>query len=67
MTNYIDSYAKDNWHDDRLVHAPTKIKQLEQQARDLEWEGKDATKLRIEISQMKAYLETSGSEFYPLF
>lgn len=67
MTIYIDSYAKDNWHDDRLVHAPTKIKQLEQEARDLEWEGNDATKLRTEISQMKAYLETSGSEFYPLF
>ena len=47
---YIEPYAKDNWHDDRLVHAPTKIKKLEQLVADLEWEGKDATKYIKDIS-----------------
>ena len=64
---YIAPYAETNWDDDRLVHAPTKIKKLEQLVADLEWNGEDATKYIKDISYMKAYMEKSGQEFYPLF
>ena len=64
---YIEQYAKDKWHDDRLAHAPTKIKELEQLVTDLQWEGKDASKYISEIYHMKAYMMESGQEFYPLF
>lgn len=64
---YIDSYAENNFEDDRLIHIPTKVKELAEQVTDLEWEGKDSTKLLNEISHMKAYMETTGQEFYPLF
>jgi hypothetical protein len=49
-----------------LIHAPTRIKQLETRAADLEWEGQCALSLRREIKTLREYLETSRSEYYPL-
>lgn len=49
-----------------LIHAPTRIKQLETRASDLEWEGKCALSLHREIKSLRKYLETSNSEYYPL-
>ena len=50
-----------------LIHAPTRIKQLETRAADLEWEGKCALSLRREIKTLKDYLDkNTNSEYYPL-
>lgn len=64
---YIPSYAETNWDDDRLMHLPTKIKELTKKVSDLEWEGIDASKYVHELSKLKQYLEESTTEFYPLF
>jgi hypothetical protein len=50
-----------------LIHAPTRITQLETRARDLEWDGKQVTSIREEIAHLKSYYEKTGQEYYPLF
>jgi hypothetical protein len=51
-----------------LIHAPTRITQLETRASDLEWEGKCSLSLRREIKKLRNYLDNdNNSEYYPLF
>lgn len=51
-----------------LIHAPTRIKQLETRAADLEWEGKCALSLRREIKTLREYMDKhENSEYYPTF
>jgi hypothetical protein len=51
-----------------LIHAPTRIKQLETRAADLEWENKCSLSLRREIKILKDYLdEHTNTEYYPTF
>lgn len=51
-----------------LIHAPTRITQLETRAADLEWEGKCALSLRREIKTLRDYLdEHTNTEYYPTF
>lgn len=50
-----------------LIHAPTRIKELEKEVSDLEWEGHDVNIQRREIETLRTYLDKStNSEYYPL-
>ena len=49
-----------------LIHAPTRMKELEKEASDLEWEGHDVSKQRREIETLRTYLDrNTNSEYYP--
>ena len=49
-----------------LIHAPTRIKELEKEASDLEWDGHDVSIQRREIETLRAYLDKStNSEYCP--
>lgn len=52
-----------------LVPIVAYIKQLEQQASNLEWEGKleECDAILEHLSQVRHYQQTTGSMFYPLF
>lgn len=50
-----------------LIHAPTRINELEKKARDLEWEGQCASSIRRDIESLRKYLESSSTEYYPTF
>lgn len=49
-----------------LAHGPTKIKELEAIASDLEWQGKSSESIRKQIDNIKQHIDNSSSEYYPL-
>lgn len=54
---------------DKLLHIPTAVKELEQKSVDLDWAGypKDARLALQRAQTLKQYANDFETDFYPLF
>jgi hypothetical protein len=63
---YIDTAYPDITQDARLASILTKMKALQVQIEDAEWQGQDVTGMRQQLSGLKARHD-DGATYEPLF
>jgi hypothetical protein len=66
MGMYIDTAYPDITQDARLASILTKMKALQVQIEDAEWEGQDVVSMRQQLSGLKAR-HNDGATYEPLF